>query len=203
MGGITQERFKYLKVSGGRMINKKDGVIIDNFSGYKGLMLGIRQKDGEYQGEKTVNIEVKMRDADSDDVVIIQFTKMALFSKGFFQTIKKVDLAKPFTILTWGSDDNDKISFCGLQQPGYAYIKKQDGSMRKTIEPDPSFPNYKEIPLNGKMTKDWTEPLAAMDVILKELSDKFGTAPAQQSSSPSPSAAPPSALPPPEDDLPF
>ena len=166
MAGIVQEKILYLKVTCGRMIHKKEGVITHDFGGYEGTFLGIREKEGEFEGQKTLGIELKMKDTQSEEIAIIQFTKMALFSKGFFSCISKVDLDKPFSILVWGSDKNEKISFCGLKQEGYVYEGK-----RKTIEPDKSFPSYIEIPLNGKMERDWSAPLAAMDEIIKNINE--------------------------------
>ena len=170
MAGIKQEKITYLKVTCGRMISKKDGVILKDFGGYKGHFLGIREKIGEFEGQKTVAIEVKMKDTESEEIVIIQFTKKGLFAKGFFSCIRKVDLKKPFTMLVWGSDKNEKISFCGLQQDGYQYVEN-----RKTIEPDKSFPSYKEVVVSGEKTADWTEPLAAMDAIVKNINENMAT----------------------------
>ena len=152
------------------MIHKKDGVITHDFGGYEGLFQNIREKIGEYEGKEQRVVEVKMKCAKTGELAIVQFTKKALFAKGFFQAIRKVDLNKVFTIAVWGSEENEKISFCGLKQDGYKYEGK-----RKTIEPDKSFPNYSEVMVSGEKVLDWTAPLKAMDEIIAHITESRAT----------------------------
>ena len=192
MGGITQEKLTYLTVSKGRMVNKKAGL---DFGGYEGTFLGIREKIGEYEGKPQYRIELKMKDTQSDEIVIIQFTKRGFASLGLLSALQKVDLNKPFTIKVWGSEKNEKISFCGLQQEGFKYEEK-----RKTISPDKNFPKPKPVTINGEQQYDWAEVLPQMDRVVKEIND---SRPGSVAAADAPGAPADTLVPTPDDDLPF
>ena len=196
MAGITQEKVGYLTVSKGRMVNKAEK---KDFGGYAGTFLGLREKQGEFEGKPQIRIELKMKDTDSDEVVIIQFTKRAFAAAGLLSTIQKVDLSKPFTVKVWGSEENEKISFCGICQEGYKYVEK-----RKTIEADKTFPRPKLIMINGEKQYDWTEVMVAMDGVIKAVNEKFQPAPAAASeATAAPASAADTLLVADESDLPF
>lgn len=161
MAGITQERLLYLKVTKGRLIHKKGETITHDFGGYEGTILGIREKEGEFEGKKTTSIEIKMRDVASDEIVIVQATKKAWWCLGFFARIEKADLTKPLTIGVLPSDQNEKMSFCYLKQGG------------ETIKSDNDFPKYKTLKINGEDVQDWAEPFAKFDSIIKSINEKL------------------------------
>lgn len=191
MAGIVQEKLSYLTVTKGRMINKAEK---KDFRGYEGTLVGIREKVSEFEGKPQYRVELKMRDTASDEVVIIQFTKRAFAALGLLSTIGKVDLSKPFTVKVWGSEENEKISFCGICQEGYKYVEK-----RKTIEADKTFPRPKPVTINGEKQYDWAEVLPAFDAVIKSINDKLTPA-----SAPTGAATESAMLPPPDDsDLPF
>lgn len=188
MGGVTQENLLYLSVTKGRMVNKKKNL---DFGGYEGQMLGIRQKDGEYEGKPQVKIEVKMKDTKTGEIAVVQFTKEAWYALGFFSRIRQVNLDKPFTLGVLASEQNEKMSFCYIKQEGHVNSKKTN-----TFEPDKSFPKYETITVSNKPVQDWTKPFAEMDTIIKHLSDRL--APVAQATKPADTLVPT-----PEDDLPF
>ena len=172
------------------MVNKKAGL---DFGGYEGVFLGIREKVGEYENKPQYRIELKMKDTKSDEIVIIQFTKRGFAALGLMSTIRKLDLKKPFSVKVWGSEENEKISFCGLQQEGYKY----EGT-RKTIEPDKSFPRPEPVTINGEKQYDWTKVLPEMDAVVKHLSETMSLA--TNAAAPATSGA---IEPAPEDEMPF
>ena len=190
MAGIVQEKLSYITVTKGRMINKAEK---KDFGGYEGTLVGIREKVCEFEGKPQYRVELKMRDTASDEVVIIQFTKRAFAALGLLSTIGKVDLSRPFTVKVWGSEENEKISFCGICQEGYKYVEK-----RKTIEADKTFPRPKPVTINEEKQYDWTEVMPAFDAVIKDINEKLKPVVA------STGAAPADALTPAEDiDLPF
>lgn len=166
MGGITQEKLLYLNVSKGRMTHKKDGVITHDFGGYCGTFLGIRERQTEFEGKPQTRIDLKMKDTDSDEIALIQFNKKSWAAFGLMASIRKINLSQPFTVKVWGSEDNEKISFVGLQQEGYKY----EGN-RKTIEPDKSFPRPEPITINGEKQFDWTKTWATMEEVIKHINE--------------------------------
>jgi len=178
MGGTTQENLLYLSVTRGRMVNKKAGVISHDFNAYKGIFLGIREKQAEFENKPVLKIELKLKDSDSDEIVIIQMTKKAWGAYGLLSTIEKINLAKPFTVKVWGSEDNEKMSFLGLQQDGYKYQ-----GQRKTIEKDESYPKPKPVTISGEKQWDWTDVFVKMDATIKSITEKMvgqtSAAPAQ------------------------
>ena len=168
MAGITQEKILYLNVTKGRMIHKtKEKGITHDFNGYEGHFLGIRERISDYEGKPQTKVELKMKDTGSDEIVIIQFTKKAWAAHGLLASIGKVDLSKPFTVKVWGSDENEKMSFCGLQQQGYKYIEN-----RKCIDPDKSFPKPIAVTISGEKTWDWTAVFTATDAVIKSITEK-------------------------------
>lgn len=190
MGGVTQEKLLYLSVTKGRMVNKKANI---DFGGYEGTFLGIREKVGQYEGKPQYRIELKMKDSASAEVVIIQFTKRGFAALGLMSSIRKLDLNKKFTVKVWGSEDNEKISFCGLQQDGYQYLEK-----RKTIDPDKSFPRPLPVMINNEKQYDWALVLPEMDAVIKHINET--RSPATNTAAPSANDA---MVPTPEEDLPF
>lgn len=163
MAGITQEKLLYLKVTKGRLIHKKGETITHDFGGYEGLILGIREKEGEFEGKKTVVVEIKMKDIASDEIVIVQATKKAWWCLGFFARIEKADLTKPLTIGVLPSDQNEKMSFCYLKQSG------------ETIKSDKDFPKYTTMKISGEDVQDWAAPFARFDSIIKSINEKLAT----------------------------
>lgn len=161
MAGITQKNILYLKVTCGRLIHKKGGVITHNFGGYEGTIIGIRERENEFEGKKLLNIEVKMKDTTSDEIVIIQFNKKAWFALGFFARIKKIDFTKPFTIGVLPSEQNEKMSFCYLKQ------------LNLNIKKDDYFPKYATIKVSGEDVQDWTYPFEEMNETIKYISEKI------------------------------
>lgn len=195
MGVVQREEFQYFRVSKGKLKYKENGKEM-TASRYSGIMVGIREKHGEYEGKPTVQIEVKMKDPETGAFAIIQMTKEAWFSLGFFARIQKVDITKPFTIGVLASKENEKMSFCFLRQEGYV---NPDPNKKGIIDADKNFPKYTTVKVSGKDVQDWTQPFAKFDEILKELDAKL----AKQSPVAQPAAESPALVPTPDDDLPF
>ena len=145
------------------MIHKKGETVTHDFGGYEGSILAIREKEGEFEGKKTVAIEVKMKDTKSDEIAIVQFTKKAGFALGFFSRIEKADLTKPLTIGVLPSDQNEKMSFC--------YLKQNN----ETIKSDKDFPKYTTMKISGEDVQDWAAPFARFDAIIKSINEKIAS----------------------------
>lgn len=158
MGIVNRKDFLYLSVSCGKLKNKKKGI---ETGGYEGFIQNIAEKDDEYEGKPVVKIEVKMKDNNSDQFAIIQFTQESWFTLGFFARIKKIDVTKPFTIGVMPSDRNEKMSFCYLKQEG---ITK--------VEADKEFPKPTAVKVSNKDVMDWTKPIEAMKKIISEINAK-------------------------------
>lgn len=173
MGVEKRETYNYFNVSRGKLRYKENGQPAEA-NAYTGTIIGIREKAGEYQGQPTLKIEVKVRDTDSDTIAILQFTKEASFCLGFFARIRKVDLSKPVTIGVLGSDKNEKVSFCYLKQRGYV---NPDPKKNDIIDKDTSFPGYKTVKVSGKDVADYTEPFKVIDEIMKHMNERFATNP--------------------------
>ena len=191
MGVVNREDILYLSVTCGKMKNKKKGI---ETSGYEGVLVGIREKAGEFEGQPTLRIEIKMRDPKTNEIAIIQATKEALWAMGFFARIRKVDISKPFMIGAIGSDKNEKISFCYIKQAGY---KNPDPKKEGIIDKDKSFPPYTTVKVSGKDVNDYTAPFAEMDAIMKHLNERL--APVAATAAP----AEPTLVPTPDDEMPF
>ncbi len=173
MGVVNREDILYLNVTKGKMVNNGRGISV---GGYEGTLIGIREKSGEFEGQPTLKIEVKMKDSNSDEIAIVQFTKEAWFALGFFSRIRKINLQKPFTIGVLASKENDKMSFCYLKQEGIV-----------KVEADKSFPKYETVLVNKKNVLDWTKPFDEMDKIVKHITDTLAIhnpAPATNESDP-------------------
>lgn len=161
MGIVKREELLYLNVSKGKLVNKQKNI---EANAYEGTLVGIREREGEFEGQKTLKIELKMKDTQSDEHAIIQFTKEAYYALGFFARIRKIDLTKPFTVGTLPSEMNEKMSFCYLKQAG-----------QTKIEADKSFPKPKKVTLNKKEVLDWSACFDEMDAIMKFLNEKLAS----------------------------
>lgn len=193
MGVVQREDLLYLSVTCGKLKNKKKGI---EANAYEGVLVGIREREGEFEGQKTMRIEIKMKDPKTGEVALIQATKEALWALGFFARIRKVDISRPFVLGVIGSDKNEKISFCYLKQEGY---KNPDPKKDGIIDKDKSFPAYTTVKVSGKDVNDYTKPFEEIDAIMKHINEKLAVhAPANVISETS------AMLPPPDDsDLPF
>ena len=196
MGVEKRETYNYFNVSRGKLRYKENGQPAEA-NAYTGTIVGIREKAGEYEGQPTMKIEVKLRDTDSDAFAIVQFTKEALFCLGFFARIRKVDLSKPVTIGVLASDKNDKVSFCYLKQK--EYTGNPDPKKQGIIDKDKSFPAYTTVKVSGKDVNDYTKPFEEIDAIMKHINEKLAV------HAPATTAAEVSAtlVPTPDDDLQF
>lgn len=159
MGTVKREELLYLNVSKGKLVNKQKNI---EANAYEGTLVGIREREGKFEEQKTLKIELKMKDTQSDEHAIIQFTKEAFYSLGFFARIRKIDISKPFTVGVLPSEMNEKMSFCYLKQPP---VQK--------IESDKSFPKPKKVMLNKKEVLDWSACFDEMDSIMKFLNEKL------------------------------
>ena len=170
MGIEKRETYNYFNVSRGKLRYKENGQTSEA-NAYTGTIVAIREKTGEYDGQPTIKVEVKMKDTDSDAFAIIQFTKEALFCLGFFARIRKVDLSKPVTIGVVASDKNEKVSFCYLKQS--CYKGNPDPNKAGIIDKDKSFPSYTTVKISGKDVSDYTAPFEEIEKIMKELTEKL------------------------------
>lgn len=167
MGIVQRKDFLYLSVSCGKLKNKKKGI---ETGGYEGYIQNIVEKEDEYEGKPVTKIEVKMKDNNSDQFAIIQWTKESWYSMGFFARIRKIDVAKPFTIGVQPSERNEKMSFCYLKQEGIV-----------KVEADKNFPKPKVVKVSSKDVTDWTEPMEEFKKIMDELNAKIVPVPEPKS----------------------
>lgn len=166
MGEVQRQNFLYLNVGNGHIYKTiKDETGTKKkvpISAYEGTLIGIKETEDEYEGQKVQKIELKIQDTDSPQIAIVKFTMEAWFSVGFFARIQKIDLAKKFTIGAFPSDKNEKISFCYLKQAGIV-----------KVEADKDFPRPKTVELGSKKVLDWIAPLEKMRAIMAELLAKL------------------------------
>lgn len=158
MGAVQQNNYLYLAVTCGKMVNKQKGMSI---SGYRGTLLGIREIEDEYEGQKIVKFEVKIQDDASPEIAIIKFTAEAWYAIGFFARIQKIDPTKPLTIGVLPSDKSEKMSFCYLKQDGIA-----------KVEADKDFPRPEALDLGTKKVQNWAKPIELMRKIMAEVNAK-------------------------------
>ena len=162
MGIVERKNYLFLHVSCGNLINKKKAI---KASAYEGIFISITEKEDEYDGKPVTKVEVKMKDPETGEIAIIQFTQESWFTLGFFARIQKIDLAKKFTIGVMPSEQNEKMSFCYLKQEGIA-----------KVEADKNFPKPGKTKVGKKDVMNWAAPLEAMQAIVAEMNAKV-TAP--------------------------
>lgn len=171
MGAIEKTNYLYLNVSCGALVNKQKGMFI---SAYEGYIVGIREIMDKYENRDVPKVELKIKDNNSDEIAIVKFTKESWYALGFFSRIGKIDIAKPVTIGTMPSKENEKMTFCYLKQAG---IEK--------IEGDKAFPRPGKVKISGKDMLDWAAPFAAMDAEIAKLKTKLP----QAAAAPAPAAS--------------
>lgn len=171
MGEVIRQNFLYLNVGNGHIYKTiKDGDAKKkvDISAYEGMLIGIKEVEDTFEGQKVQKIELKIQDNASPQIAIVKFTMEAWYSVGFFSRIQKIDVSKPFTIGALPSDQNEKVSFCYLKQSG---VKNAAGVEK--VEADKDFPRPKKVTLGSKDVLDWTLPLEKMRAIMVELLAKL------------------------------
>lgn len=168
MGGESSSasNLTFLRVTKGKMVNKNKNIEWDKYTGY---IVGLGIKDGEYEGKPTKQVEVKMKDDKSDEIVIIQFTLAAWYAQGFFARIFKVDVSKPFTLAVSASDENEKMSFCWMRQEGQSYVNR-DGKKVDAIQAHPTFPRPKQVDVGaGQTITSWADVIPSMEKVIAQV----------------------------------
>lgn len=171
MGEVQRKNFLYLNVGNGHIYKTiKDGDTKEkvDISAYEGTLIGIKEVEDTFEGQKIQKIELKIQDNTSPQIALVKFTMEAWYSVGFFSRIQKIDISKPFTIGALPSDKNEKISFCYLKQAG---VKNAEG--KEKVEADKDFPRPKKVTLGSKEVLDWEVPLEKMRTIIVELLSKL------------------------------
>lgn len=101
---------------------------------YEGYLTRVELVDDEFQGRVNKKVQLYMADPEAQNEwekrVLIKFTLEGWYAHGFFSRIGKIDLTKPFRLGVFGSEQNEKISFCYMRQ----------GEVK--IESDKSFPRH-------------------------------------------------------------
>lgn len=162
MGVGTQKNYRWLTVSCGVLIEYIDKVKTPVGNYYEGIILDIREKDDLFEGQPTKKIQVKMKDSDSEEEVVVSFTKKAIFCLQFFEQITEVDILKPIRIGVKGSKENEKISWCNLEQ-----------GENKRIEKNKDFPKTEKIVVSGETIPDYTKPFEVIAKIMADLTIKL------------------------------
>lgn len=168
MGALgNRANYLYLSVSKGSLVNKKKNI---DTRGYEGLLIGIAEKQDEYQGQPVTKVQLKMKDPKTGEIAIVEFNEESWYSIGFFSRIHEIDLTRPFIVGVSASDKNEKISFCWLGQKGL----ENETTGKETANRDKTFPVPEKKTLGRKEIMDWSAPLERIAAIMDSISEKLG-----------------------------
>ena len=140
--GTHGDGYMFVSVANGKM-NYKEGGEKKHADFFDGRLTGISLIQDEFEGNVTQKIELTMEDGTQK--AKIKFTLEAWYSVGFFARIPKINLAEPFRLGVFGSEENEKVSFCFMKQGGAKVEGKKD------------IPKPENIQAGKKTVVDWTK----------------------------------------------